>query len=543
MQRKDSVVQLVQTPRQQFSHVDRKVYQALAESLSGASLPAITKANIFLTANKILNQGAFYSQKERLQHTAAVFALTGLFVKIAEQPSFAQQFIDSNFVWASLQSVAAKTPKNAVKDLTDEQLIARVSELKGSSLNTRALLKTRARKYYNEIVDRSKKQGKDLLAIAGYPNSIESKWADMKDKVLLQQTLTFIKANSIKLMKDLQGAKGTPYWEMYRRDKAQSGKGASVLKQIRETLESPRRNLADMTNKDLIAEAKRVISESGAASIQKFAKADPYLVGKLVERSIDPIKQFGLIDEFQRAPAPNRIEPVRAAILSISNTAPGPAPMQPHMAILPQQSQRTDPASISQLSQARGSPENTESRQYQSWKNMHDEALMQYALDIAKVNNIPSPTKLRQSEFSNVWEVLRARGLLVVFKVMLDKANAAQVQRMGIKYFNLTADDEIHLGLLTGAPLLNKVRSMKVKSVDELLRYRPLCKQLEKEGLLLTVMGWFSPEATVITGNNGNSDKTGKNSKNSKSRHNSNVIEFNAPSNKSGKGNGKKKAA
>ena len=240
-------------------------------------------------------------------------------------------------------------------------------------------------------------------------------------------------------------------------------------------------------------------------------------------------EDFGLIDKNAKPKQQSR-----ATILSM--------PVQKTETVSQTQS-RSAPAKIFELYPEAPQQENSNGNgKYMSWKGMHDEALIQHALDIMKVNeqDIPSLTKLRQSQFSNVWEVLRGRGLLFVVKDRLEKMKENNLRRMGIKFFNLTEDDEIHMGLLSDEKLLTKVRKMHVKSVDELLRYKPLCKLLQERGLLLTVMGWLTPEATVSTDKNSGNAK--KNS-GSKSKGSSNIIELSAPTHKKGKGNGKKKAA
>ena len=75
---------------------------------------------------------------------------------------------------------------------------------------------------------------------------------------------------------------------------------------------------------------------------------------------------------------------------------------------------------------------------------------------------------------SAIYEELRRRGLLHLVRQKLEKHPVNAMPR---------SDDE------KKQALIDKVKKMKIKSLDELLRYQPLCKELQERGLLVEVMG------------------------------------------------------
>src|SRR3989344_9316673 len=103
-------------------------------------------------------------------------------------------------------------------------------------------------------------------------------------------------------------AKGTPFWEDYRRQnfaatheiERSSVKDKLVQSSI---LSREKRNLSAMTNKELIAEAVEIIKANGFATIQQFSNkekgGDPYLAGKIAERLGISLmyRKLGLSDE------------------------------------------------------------------------------------------------------------------------------------------------------------------------------------------------------------------------------------------------------
>lgn len=86
---------------------------------------------------------------------------------------------------------------------------------------------------------------------------------------------------------------------------------------------------------------------------------------------------------------------------------------------------------------------------------------------------------------SSIYEELRRRGLLHLVRRKLEKSPISTLPR---------SDDDKRQALL------EKVRKMKIKSIDELLRYKPLCKELEERGMLLEVMHGFPENAALPAG-------------------------------------------
>ena len=78
---------------------------------------------------------------------------------------------------------------------------------------------------------------------------------------------------------------------------------------------------------------------------------------------------------------------------------------------------------------------------------------------------------------SAIYEELRRRGLLHLVRRQLEKHPINAMPR---------SDDE------KKQALLDKVKKMRIKSVEELLRYQPLCKELQERGLLVEVMGYLA---------------------------------------------------
>lgn len=516
-------------------------------SFSGTySTPALNVENAISTGSKLLSHAPFVPDGQRNGYKADVLAaIFKVFIPVAADPSLKHRFLDLGYVWASMQMATAKISKKDIRHMPDNDLLNYVRHLRlDCSVGTRHLLKLVAGRFYREMQSRSKRTGRDFFAEAGYDKKNESEYSGKSDSQLFQAAIKFIaefnkgkkRAERIETITDFMNAKGTPFWEDYRRQlnaakediERVSIKDKLVQKGI---LSRQKRNLSAMTNAELIAEALGIIRENGFATIQQFSNkeknGDPYLAGKLAERLgiSRMLQELHLIDE--------QAKPKQAAF----SPAPDiPALQHPRAAILPTNSERPEnmfglypnggPQGGSQKSPIQnGKPRITELYPDEGQQTA-DEAKRRETLDfILKVMTVNS-LSLRQLKGSADWSYLLT--LAREQQIALYEIKAA-LNGMGERFVHAAEKSE-DFALLKGEGLLGKVRAMKIKSVDELLRYKPLCKQLEKEGMLLAVMGWYSP----VKNNHNGKKENGRN----------NVIQMKVPKikqnskGKNGKGNG-----
>lgn len=466
--------------------------------LGSYGLPAINRQNVTALFKKLKTLRLALAFRDRVAFDAAFFKLFEIYYsEAAKRPSSESRHTDLPYVLARLVKMASEAPRNMLKSLANEELVERASGIRlTTGEDKRSALKLRSRLLYNEMVERSRKQGTDLLALAGFENKIESRYSKMDAKALMQETLRFIRINGIRTLTELQNAKETPYWEIYRRDrKAEAGEG-KMLTKLREYLEPTRRNLSAMTNLELVAEGERIIKENGLESIQGFAKKDPYLVGKLVERGIDPISSFRLADEGKKQ------QPTPRAMLPAQPTPQGQ--MANVYELYPEQA--------------------GEGRQYMDWKGMKNEKeITDFIWNVMRVNGL-SLTQLRKSpEFSYCYEKARDLGIRHILQ--------EKTRRMGIRFLHKTEDDErIDFSLMDSKKLLRHVEKMKITSVEELLRYRSLCVALDRNSVLASVISRLSQNGS---GQNGNGRK--KANGNSGRNESSNIIELYPKGKKGGK--------
>ena len=478
-------------------------------------LPAVNPKNVESTFRKLASYyGAIEELGGRLHYLSGLLVMSGQFRKIAKNPSSGQDiFHDYLYQWALLQNMAAKMPKNLLGLLSDEQLIKFAKSVKDSwGMAKRSELKLTNRALYGELIGRGKAQNKDFFKLAGFDNQNESPWANTGDKEFMKGVFRFIEKRGITSMTELQDAKAdvsgetTPYWELHRRDKADEK--AWRIDKITEYLGPKRRPLARMTNKELIAEGQAIIKKNKIESIQQFAKADQYLVGKLVERlSISKVmNEFGLIDECPRPKAPAPVQEARAAMLPPRNAGPA----------APTEAPSGGPAEPA-ISEFAG-------RQYMNWKGMSDEEVVGFIKTVMKVNpDLRSLNALRKSpDYGSCYEILRDRGLRFHFKTQEDER----------------IDDYLQM---KEEELLALVRRRHIGSEFELRRYRSLVDALYEKKILHVVLGWFRPDGSLASnGSNGKKEKEKKDNGNG-SNGKSNVIEL-YPESKSSKGKGKKAA-
>src|SRR3989344_2960391 len=265
------------------------------------SIPELTVDYAAEAGKKLLSQAPFVQdQGQRNWYKAGVLTIVcGVLVPVAKNPSLKHKYMDLGYLLASVHMTVSKISKKDIKHMSDNDLLNYVKHLRlDCNVGTLHLLKLVAGRFYREVQTRNKRTGRKYFAEAGYSKLNESEYSGKTDIQLFQAAIKFIKefnegkkrGERIETITDFMKAKGTPFWEDYRRQ-------LNALKEDIERLsikdklvqhgilERQKRNLSAMTNKELIAEGLEIIGKNpGIKTIEQFAKEDGYLTGKLTER-------------------------------------------------------------------------------------------------------------------------------------------------------------------------------------------------------------------------------------------------------------------